>query len=171
MELVKVIDMNGNETGEVIDKIEAHNQNLLHLLVAAFILNNKKQILLQKRSSTKKYDPNKWGLCSGHVKSTESIEDAIVREIKEEIGLYVPEHELNYFEQELILRNNNSHLVHHFYVIVDKPESFFTPQLEEVSEVKWFDIDEVIDRINNKDSNFLFSDNRLSQLNELKEKL
>nr|WP_199159193.1 NUDIX domain-containing protein [Pedobacter sp. ASV2] len=50
--------------------------------VAAAIFNNRNEILLQKRS-----DVNKWGIVSGHVEFGESIQEAILREIKEELNV------------------------------------------------------------------------------------
>ncbi len=47
--------------------------------VAAAIFNDKGQVLLQKRK-----DVNKWCIISGHVEFGETIEEAILREIKEE---------------------------------------------------------------------------------------
>ncbi len=57
--------------------------------VHLWIYNPKKsKILIQKRSSKKKYDKNKWDLtCGGHVKAGEDSITEIVRETKEEIGL------------------------------------------------------------------------------------
>ncbi|MFT3909247.1 MAG: NUDIX domain-containing protein [Ferruginibacter sp.] len=50
--------------------------------VAAAIFNNKGEILLQKRK-----DVNKWCIISGHVEFGETIEEAILREIKEETNI------------------------------------------------------------------------------------
>ena len=47
--------------------------------VAAAIFNEKGEVLLQRRK-----DVNKWCIISGHVEFGERIEDAILREIKEE---------------------------------------------------------------------------------------
>ena len=44
--------------------------------------------------------------------------------------------------------STNTHLTHFFYLICDKDISEFTIQLEELSEVKWFNIDEIIRLIN-----------------------
>jgi len=49
--------------------------------VAAAIFNNKGEVLLQKRS-----DVDKWCVISGHVEFGETVEHAILREIKEEIN-------------------------------------------------------------------------------------
>ena len=72
MELIQIVDKNGNFTGEVMDKEEAHDKNLLHNEVAAFIINGKGQVLLQKRSVNKRFNPNKWALCAGQVEAYES---------------------------------------------------------------------------------------------------
>lgn len=60
MELIDIVDENGNFTGQVMDKEEAHDKNLLHNEVAVFIINDNKQVLLQKRSANKRFNPNKW---------------------------------------------------------------------------------------------------------------
>lgn len=50
--------------------------------VSAIIFNEKGQVLLQQRKDT-----GKWCIPSGHVEFGESIEQAIVREIAEELGV------------------------------------------------------------------------------------
>ena len=62
----------------------------MHKEIIVFILNSKKEVLLQKRSATKLHHPNKWALCSGHVEGfDEDFECAAIRELKEELGLDV----------------------------------------------------------------------------------
>lgn len=56
---------------------------------SAIILNNKKQILLQKRM-----DNDKWGLPGGCQEIGERFEETIIREIKEETNLDVKEEDL-----------------------------------------------------------------------------
>ena len=65
MEYLDVVDEQGEPTGEVMEKEKVHDLNLLHWEVAIFVMNNEGQILLQKRAATKRFDPNKWGLCVG----------------------------------------------------------------------------------------------------------
>lgn len=50
--------------------------------VSAIILNDNQEVLLQKRMDTKK-----WCIISGHVEFGESVEQAIIREIKEETNV------------------------------------------------------------------------------------
>lgn len=169
MELIQIVDENGNFTGQIIDKEEAHDKNLLHNEVAAFIINDKKQVLLQKRSSNKRFNPNKWALCAGHVDAYESLEDAILREIKEEVGLDISKDDLRQFgEREFTIRDSNSHITYFYYIRSNLNEKDFIIQKEELSEVKWFDIDDVINMINENDSSIVFDKKRLKLFEQLR---
>lgn len=169
MELIDIVDKNGNFTGEIMDKEEAHDKNLLHNEIAVFVINNKKQVLLQKRSANKRFNPNKWGLCAGHVDSKESLENASLRELKEEIGIDISIKDLEILsEKELTLKNSNSHITYFYYIKSDLNESDFIIQTEELSEVKWFDISEVIDMINKEDQSIVFKKERLHLFELLK---
>ena len=59
-----------------------NTQKFILPAVAAAIFKEKGEILLQRRK-----DVNKWCIPSGHVEFGESVEEAILREIKEEIGV------------------------------------------------------------------------------------
>lgn len=169
MELIQIVDKNGNFTGQIMDKEEAHDKNLLHNEVAAFVINDKGQVLLQKRSANKRFNPNKWALCAGHVDAYESLENAILREIKEEIGIDINPNELVPFgEREFTIRDSNSHITYFYYVKSNLNEEDFIIQKEELSEVKWFDIDQVIEMIKSKDESIVFRKERLKLFEQLK---
>lgn len=169
MELIEIVDRDGNFTGQIIDREEAHDKNLLHNEVAVFIINDKKQVLLQKRSANKRFNPNKWALCAGHVDAGESLESAALRELKEEIGIDIDINNLKPFaEREFTIRDSNSHITYFYYTKSNLNERDFIIQKEELSEVKWFNIDEVIDMIKSKDDSTVFREERLSLFEELK---
>ena len=60
MELIDIVDENDNITGEIKDRDYVHNNNLYHRHVSCFILNNNGEVLLQRRSMTKKKNPGIW---------------------------------------------------------------------------------------------------------------
>ena len=167
MELIEIVDENGDFTGQIMDKEEAHDKNLLHNEVGIFIINDDGKVLLQKRSANKRFAPNKWGLCAGHVDAYETLEDAAIREIKEEVGLDVSYEELiPYGEREITISDSNSHITYFYYVKCNKKEDEFIIQEEELSEVKWFNIDEIITMI--KDEKTSFKENRIKLFEKIK---
>lgn len=169
MELLRVVDKNGNFTGEIFDREYIHDNNLLHNEVSVFILNSNKEILLQKRSMTKKFNPGKWGLCAGHVSYDETLEDAALRGIKEEIGLDIGLGDLNPIGDKLVLLyDKGAHITYHYYIKVDKSSDDFIIQKEELSEVKWFLIDDVLKMIKSKDNSITLKENRVDLLESLK---
>lgn len=161
MELIEIVDLEGNFTGEVMDKDEAHDKNLLHNEVAIFIINSNQEVLLQKRSANKRFDPNKWALCAGHVDYHERLIDAAKREVKEEIGIDLLDSDLHSFgEKDFILGDSNSHVNYYYYAIVNQNEEDFVIQKEELSEVKWFAISKVIEMLENHDPSIVFTKKR-----------
>lgn len=95
MELLDVLDEEGNLIGKKEDKDSIHEKGLWHREVCALIRNEKGEYLIQKRAATKKQAPNKWGMTAGHVDAGENFDEAIVREIKEELGIEVSIEELS----------------------------------------------------------------------------
>lgn len=167
MELLDIVDEQGNFTGQVMEREKAHDLNLLHWEIAVFFVNDNKELLLQKRSPNKRFSPNKWGLCAGHVDSGETPEKTALREIKEELGIKLSPGDLRILEERDVLKlESNSRLTRMYYVIYNKND--FTIQTEELSEVKWFNIDDVIDRIKNNDESITLKSNRLYLLERLK---
>ena len=167
MELIEIVDENGNFTGQIMDKEEAHDKNLLHNEVGIFIINDDGKVLLQKRSANKRFSPNKWGLCAGHVEANESLENAALREIKEEVGLDITSKELiPYGEREITISDSNSHITYFYYIRCNKKENEFAIQTEELSEVKWFNIDEIITMI--KEGKTSFKENRIKLFEKIK---
>ncbi len=73
-EFFDVLDENGEYINEVASREECHKKGLWHKGVVAFIMNSNNQILLQKRSSTKKLWPDLWDVTAGgHVLTGELV--------------------------------------------------------------------------------------------------
>ena len=65
----------------------APKSRVMTLTIKAVVLNEKKEVLILKRSQNNKYSLGKYDLPGGHIEGNESLKDSIVREIKEETGL------------------------------------------------------------------------------------
>lgn len=52
-----------------------------------FLLIKNNKILIEKRKSTKRVDPNKYCIPSGGIEKGETAEEATIREVKEEFGV------------------------------------------------------------------------------------
>ena len=162
MEFVDEVDSKGNLTGKVMELQTAHIKDVLHPGVVVFISNQNHEVLLEKRSAEEEFDANKWALLGGHVKAHESYKDAATREIKEELGVDVSKLELiSIGREEIDLEKNNSHIFHFYCWKCNLDINTFTLQKEEVTEVKWFNVDEVINLIKNKDKGIIAKESRL----------
>jgi len=81
-----------SENGEIIGKAPRsachRGEKLLHPVVHLHVLNNQKNIYLQKRPYNKLVQPGKWDTAvGGHISVGENLETALKREAWEEIGL------------------------------------------------------------------------------------
>jgi 16S rRNA (adenine1518-N6/adenine1519-N6)-dimethyltransferase len=85
-ELLAVVDEN-DELLVPRNRATIHRDNLLHRAVHVLLLNNRGELLLQKRSYRKDRYPGCWdSSASGHVDAGESYVACAARELEEEIG-------------------------------------------------------------------------------------
>jgi len=92
MELTEVIlvDAGDNPTGS-LEKMQAHQQGLLHRAFSIFIFNAKGEMLLQQRALNKYHSGGLWtNACCSHPLPGESTEAAARRRLKEELGFETP---------------------------------------------------------------------------------
>ncbi|MGH8658725.1 MAG: NUDIX hydrolase [Gammaproteobacteria bacterium] len=69
---------------------DVHRHGLRHRAAHVLVFDAAGRLLLQKRSATKDWDPGLWdSSASGHVNAGESYARCAVRELEEEIGLYL----------------------------------------------------------------------------------
>lgn len=168
MELLDVLEEDGSLTGRKEDKDIIHEKGLWHREVAVLIRNEKGEYLIQKREATKKQAPNKWGMTAGHVDAGENFQEAMVREIKEELGIEVPVEELRAlatFKQpyESKTTTNNNYTRYYFYETNRKIEEYIIC-LEELSELKYISLEEMQEAVENKDQRCSYA-----QRDEMKE--
>jgi isopentenyl-diphosphate delta-isomerase len=86
MEEVVLVNEQDEETG-TMEKLEAHFKGVLHRAFSIFIFNNKNEMLLQQRAANKYHSGGLWtNACCSHPRPGETVEDAAVRRLKEELG-------------------------------------------------------------------------------------
>ena len=113
-----------NEAGEIVGSAtrgECHGGTLwLHPVVHLHVFNPEGELYLQQRPLWKDIQPGRWDTAvGGHVDWGESVEEALLREVREEIGLtdFVPEFVARYvFESE-----RERELVHVFRTVTTAP--------------------------------------------------
>ena len=151
-ELVDVLDEKGMYTGKIETRANCSKKGLWHKAVCLFIINSKGQVLLQKRSKNKKTWPNMWDITAGgNVLAGEFGFQAIIRECREELGIELNKNDIT-FIGSVISTNKNGDIINNYfneYYIASKEvdEAKLQLQEEEVSEVKWIDKYEIIDKI------------------------
>ena len=136
MEYIDIVDENNNPTGKVKEKQQAHEDGNFHRTAHVWIINDKNELLLQKRSASKKTHPNCWDISgAGHIKAGESVVDGAIRELKEELGVEVEEKDLQYIAT--IKSTKNMEFQYVYLLNCNKEIEEYIFEDNEVSEVKY----------------------------------
>ena len=157
-EIFDVLNEKGEYTGKTESREKCHKEGLWHKAVSLFIINSKEQVLLQRRSANKRMWPNMWDITAGgHVLAGEFGFQAIIRETKEELGVDLNKNDITFIGSSISTNFKGDIANRHFNEIYiankDIDETSLILQEDEVSEVKWIDKNEIIQKIkNNYDS-------------------
>ncbi len=149
-----VLNELGEFTGKIATRKECHTKGLWHRAVYAFVINKKGDVLLQKRSSNKKLWPNMWDITAGgHVSAGEFGRQALVREVNEELGIKINDNDIKYLVGSTSVDKIKNVINKHYnecYIITKNIDiSDIKVQKEEVSEIKYFQKEEILRRIAN----------------------
>ena len=84
--MVILVDKKDNQLG-LMEKIKAHEKAVLHRAFSVFILNDNNELLLQRRALSKYHSPGLWtNTCCSHPREGESVINAGIRRLREEMG-------------------------------------------------------------------------------------
>ena len=143
-EIFPIVDPEGNVIGKATRK-ECHSgSRLLHPVVHLHVFNKQGKLFLQRRALTKYIQPGKWDTAvGGHRDYGETVEQALAREAREEIGIidFVPVKLFHYVYNS----DKESELVDTYCTITDQES--FTCDPAEVIEGKFWSIQEITDAL------------------------
>ena len=139
MEYIDIFDENNNPIGVIKEKQQAHEDGNFHRTAHVWIINDKNELLLQKRSASKKTHPNCWDISgAGHIRIGESVIDGAIRELKEELGIKAEEKDLQYITTIKSTKNPKNMEFQYVYLLnCNKKVEEYIFEDGEVSEVKY----------------------------------
>ena len=135
-ELRDLYDINSDKTDKTYYKGDKIPEGYYPMVVMVVIRNSDGKFLMQRRALTKGGD---WGVTGGHPKSGETPIEGIITEVKEELGL-------DFSNEEFILYDSGcdgKDCYKMYFVNKDVDLNDIIIQEEELSEVRWFSMDEL----------------------------
>lgn len=148
MELWDVYDKRGCKTGKTKQRGSLLISGEFHLAMEIWIVNEEKQLLIQRRAQSKKILPDIWGMTTGCIVAGEDSVSGCIREVQEEIGISLTADDIIFLQR--IFRTNTIWDVYVAHKNADLAQLVL--QQEEVSEVKWITFDELREML--KDGQF-----------------
>lgn len=156
MEYLDIVDESGQPTGRTVERKYAHENGIRHRTSHVWLYRKRNEhieILLQKRCDTKDSFPGCYDISSaGHIPAGVDFIPSAVRELKEELGIDVEDNELIYSGDRFIEwddvfydRPFHDRQVSRVFVLLwDWEETEFFLQKEEVSEVRWMELENLL---------------------------
>jgi ADP-ribose pyrophosphatase YjhB (NUDIX family) len=106
--------------------------------VGALIWDSKGRVLLIRHHPSTNWDPEKWFTPGGVIEEGELPEDALRREIKEEVGLAVDIQRLSRVNNEVLVNGDIEASTYFFQFVVLARPGTPVPREGEVLEARWF---------------------------------
>lgn len=148
----RVYDKNGNYKKTIDKKEEKYlSENDWLNGVTCFVINEKGEVLIEVRAN-KGLTPGKNDLCSGHLDNNETETQAMIRELKEELGIGVEEamNVVKITPKGVPLGFESSNKIKNFFITffcLKRDSSAVTIQEEEIKKYVWLPLEETFELI------------------------
>lgn len=154
-EYILTVDEQDRETG-YMEKMEVHKKGILHRAFSVMIFNNKGEVLLQKRAKHKYHSPGLWSnSCCSHQREGETLTEAVIRRIKEELGIACDCKEIFNFKYRVEFDNGLiEHELDHVFIGYYNGNVF--PNEDEVEETRWVTMDRLNKEISEHPEDFTY---------------
>ena len=172
-EYFDILDEKGNKTGKIKLRNEVHKDGDWHKAVHIWIINDKGDILLQRRCATKDSNPNMLDIsCAGHLTAGDDSLTGAIRELNEELDLDVKPSELQYIKTIKRTSKYTATFINNefddLYILrTTKNIEDMKYQEEEISEIFFVPYKEFKNMVNNKQPDLLRHDEEFEILFEL----
>ncbi|MCI9087009.1 MAG: NUDIX domain-containing protein [Clostridia bacterium] len=164
IEYIDILDENGIFTGKIATRQEVYKLGLWHRIVLVAIISKERKVLLQQRQDNKKIYPGMWDISvGGHIDSGEDTISAAMREVVEEVGIYISPTSsadvfrymtsyrfMKTFENGMIDNQFDDVFILELDSYADETEIKF--QKDEVKAIKWVSLSELEQLIKNDTS-------------------
>lgn len=140
IEWLPVVDIEGTVIGKA-SREECHrNPDLIYPVVRMHLINSNQQILLQKRSLKSDIEPGQWDAAvAGHIHFGEDIEQAVIRESKEEIN-FKPKF-LDLLEKRIFKAPKSTALM---FVYITQTDEKIYPNKKEVEDALFYSFNQIL---------------------------
>lgn len=154
MEEKVVLVTEKDEVLGLMDKMQAHENGLLHRAFSVFLFNTKGEMLLQQRASQKYHSPLQWtNACCSHPRNGETYEQAAQRRLREELGISCAIEEKFWFLYKADVGQNLwEHELDH--VFTGNYEGEFQLNPEEVAAVRYISMEDLDAEMKNNPEHF-----------------
>lgn len=175
-EYFDILDENGNKTGKTKLRSEVHKDGDWHKAIHIWIINDKGDILLQRRCATKDSNPNMLDIsCAGHLTAGDNSLSGAIRELKEELNLDIQQEDLQFIKTlkrsskytETFINNEFDDL---YILRTNKSIDDMKFQEEEISELFFVPYKKFKDMVNNKQPDLLMHTEEFDILFEMFDK-
>ncbi|MDR1970098.1 MAG: isopentenyl-diphosphate Delta-isomerase [Candidatus Nomurabacteria bacterium] len=142
MEEIILVDEKDKQMGSG-EKLQVHKDGKLHRAFSIYVFNSRGELLVQKRHPLKYHSGNLWAnTCCSHPRVGESLDHAVHRRLKEEMGFDCELAEKTEFIYEVKFENGLSEH-EYLHVYIGQFDGDPIPNKDEVVDYKWISLEDL----------------------------